>query len=58
MEIEEGLKKMREEYDKMGKQGYDEEKLHYDIDIIIEFLPPEIRKEYDRITEKYSFWYA
>jgi hypothetical protein len=60
MNIEEGIKKMREAEEKMDAVSYyDEEYLHYEIDdIIIEFLPPEIKREYDRIRNKYSFWYA
>lgn len=59
MNVEEGLKKMREAYDKMGNWNYDEENLHSDIDdIIVQFLPPEIKKEYDRIRDRYSFWFA
>ena len=58
MNVEEGLEKMREAYDRMGSWDYDEENLHRDIDsIIVQFLPPEIKKEYDRIRKEYHFWF-
>lgn len=60
MNIEEGIKLMREAELKMTTvKSYDEEYLHSEIDdIIVEFLPPEIKVEYDRIRNRYSFWFA
>ena len=60
MNIEEGIKLMKDVESKMTTvKYYDEEYLHSEIDsIIVEFLPPEIKAEYDRIRGKYNFWFA
>lgn len=58
MEIEEGVKRLRDMIPMSGEDA-DNEVIHGEADdILLEFVPFEIRKAYDELTDKVRFWYA